>query len=127
MNNCFLHPYTLMKTKLWGEKMKKYFVFGMLFLILFVTGCSKGGEQDVIKDLDKKLGNAKAYQVQGKLEITNNEDTYHYDVVASFKKDDQYRVSLKNTANNHEQIILKNTEGVYVLTRVSTQQKNLIV
>ena len=116
MNNCFLHPYTLMKTKLWGEKMKKYFVFGMLFLILFVTGCSKGGEQDVIKDLDKKLGNAKAYQVQGKLEITNNEDTYHYDVVASFKKDYQYRVSLKNTANNHEQIILKNTEGVYVLT-----------
>ncbi|MEG2448115.1 MAG: outer membrane lipoprotein carrier protein LolA, partial [Bacilli bacterium] len=96
--------------------MKKYLIFGFLLLTLFLTGCSKGGEKDVIRDLEKKVGNAKAYQVQGVLEISNNDDTYHYDVIAAYKHKDQYRVSLKNKANNHEQIILKNKEGVYVLT-----------
>jgi len=32
------------------------------------------------------------------------------------KKKDMYKVSLTNKANNHEQIILKNNDGVYVLT-----------
>lgn len=96
------------------KKFKKYFIFVLVFAALFFTGCSKGGEKDVLKDLDKKINNVKAYQVQGNLEISNNDDTYHYDVIASFKEKDQYRVSLKNKANNHEQIILKNVEGVYV-------------
>ena len=50
------------------------------------------------------------------MEIINNEDVYKYDVKVSFKEEDYYRVSLKNESNNHEQIILKNDDGVYVLT-----------
>ena len=50
------------------------------------------------------------------MEIYNNEDIYTYDVTVSYKNDNFYRVSLKNTSNNHEQIILKNNDGVYVLT-----------
>ena len=34
----------------------------------------------------------------------------------SYKKSDLYKVSLTNTANNYEQIILKNNDGVYVVT-----------
>ena len=108
-----------MKANIWGEKMKKikkYFLLLLLMVVFFVTGCGHGGESNVVADLEKKVNNTKAYQVQGTLEISNNDDTYHYDVVASFKDPDFYRVSLKNQANNHEQIILKNTEGVYVLT-----------
>lgn len=104
-----------MKTILWGDEMKKVFAILLIGLFLF-TGCGKGGEKDILSDLEKKVNNNKAYQVQGTLEISNNDDTYHYDVVASFKQKDYYRVSLKNQANNHEQIILKNPEGVYVLT-----------
>ena len=48
------------------------------------------------------------------MEIVNNEDVYTYDVKVAYKKGDFYRVSLKNTSNNHEQIILKNSDGVYV-------------
>ena len=32
------------------------------------------------------------------------------------KKKDNYKVSLVNTVNNHEQIILRNSDGVYVVT-----------
>ena len=44
------------------------------------------------------------------------ENSYNYDVLVSYKKKDYFRVSLKNKTNNHEQIILKNDNGVYVLT-----------
>ena len=83
-------------------------------LMLFVAGCGKNGEKEVLRDINKNLGSMKAYYLEGKMEIVNNEDIYKYDVKVSFKEDDYYKVSLKNELNNHEQIILKNDDGVYV-------------
>ena len=48
--------------------------------------------------------------------ILSNEDTFSYDVEASKSKDDYYKISLINKTNNHEQVILKNSDGVYVIT-----------
>lgn len=95
--------------------MKKIFLFTFALLLL-ATGCGKYTEDDVLKDLEKKVNKLSGYQLDGTLEILNNEETYHYDVAASYKKDDLYKVSLTNTSNNYEQIILKNDDGVYVLT-----------
>jgi outer membrane lipoprotein-sorting protein len=81
-----------------------------------MIGCGKYGEKDVVKDLTKKIENAKGYHLTGVLEMINNEDSYLYDVDVSYEKDEKYRVSLKNKTNNHEQIILRNDDGVYVLT-----------
>lgn len=97
--------------------MKKYFLVGVMLMCCFLmTGCFKYGEKDVVKDFSKKIEGAKGYHVTGMLEIFNNEDSYKYDVDVSYEDDDLFRVSLKNQTNNHEQIILKNTDGVYVLT-----------
>ncbi len=85
-------------------------------LVCFTTGCGKYGEENILKDLEKKLNSANAYQLNGKLEIMNNDDVYNYTVSTSYQKEDFYKVSLKNDANNHEQIILKNDTAVYVLT-----------
>ena len=49
-------------------------------------------------------------------DIVNNEDIYTYDVKVSYAKKDNYKVELVNTVNNHEQIILRNSDGVYVVT-----------
>ena len=83
---------------------------------LLMCGCGKKDEQDVIKDLTKKVEETKGYHLTGNLEIVNNEDTYTYDVEASYAKDEKFKVNLKNKTNNHEQIILRNSEGVFVLT-----------
>lgn len=97
--------------------MKKYVMLFMLMICSFLLfGCGKYGEEDAIDDFEKMVNNIKGYHVTGELMIKNNEDSYHYKVDASYKKDNLYRVSLKNTTNNHEQIILKNKDGVYVLT-----------
>ncbi len=84
--------------------------------ILFFTGCGSEKDTDVIKDLTKKIENSNSYHLSGVLEIINNENSYLYDVDVSFLKDNNFKVSLKNQTNNHEQIILRNSDGVYVLT-----------
>lgn len=96
--------------------MKKIIILGTIIMMLFVTGCGKKSADDVIKELDKKITSATTYQLDGTLQITNNDDTYNYNVKVSYEKPNKYRVSLVNTSNDHEQIILKNTEGVYVVT-----------
>ena len=95
--------------------MKKKFL--ILFLLLFcITGCFNKGSKDVVSSLKKKIDNTNSYHIVGQLEIINNEDSYTYDVDVAYQEDENFRVSLKNKTNNHEQIILKNSEGVYVLT-----------
>ena len=101
--------------------MKKYVLVLLMFCSVLLVGCGKTTEKDVIKDVTKSVEKSGGYYVEGEMQIINNEDTYTYDVEVSYQKEDNYRVSLTNTANNHEQIILKNDEGVYVMTHRSTK------
>ena len=96
--------------------MKKYLFLFLLVLSLFMVGCGKNSSKSIKDDLISKINDLKAYQIEGKLEVVNNDDVFNYDVEVNYKDKDYYRVSLKNIANNHEQIILRNDDGVYVVT-----------
>ena len=96
------------------KKMKK--IIFILCICFLMAGCGKYTVKDAEKDLEKKINNLDSYNLTGKMEIINNDDVYKYDVDVSYSKSDKFRVSLKNKTNNHEQIILKNSDGVYVLT-----------
>lgn len=95
--------------------MKKILLLFFFSIFLF-AGCGKYGEKDVINDFSKKVDDAKAYYIDGTLEIVNNDNVYNYDVEVAYKEKNYYRVSLTNTSNNHTQVILKNDDGVYVVT-----------
>ena len=101
--------------------MKKILLLVAIFSCVLLVGCGKYGEKDIVKDLNKKITNSNGYYLNGELEIINNEDSYLYDVEVAYQKDNNFKVSLKNKTNNHEQVILKNTDGVYVMTHKSTQ------
>ncbi len=96
--------------------MKKILFCCLAVVSLFLTGCFQYGENDVVKDLEKKINKSKGYQLDGELEIVNNDETYHYNIEVSYKKDNFYKVSLTNVSNDHTQVILKNSDGVYVYT-----------
>ena len=96
--------------------MKKKILFILLVGVFLLSGCGKNSESSIIKDLEKKINNSKSYYIEGTLEIVNNEDLYTYDVKVSYAKGDNYKVNLTNKVNNHEQIILRNSDGVYVVT-----------
>ncbi len=94
--------------------MKKLFIF--LGVLLLVSGCGKYNDKDLIKELSKKVEDSNSYHLSGTLEIYRNEEKYTYTVDSSYKKGDLFKVNLTNQNNNHEQVILKNKEGVYVIT-----------
>jgi len=94
---------------------KKLVILGSIFIFL-LTGCFKGDSENIFDDIEKKYSNLKTYHIAGELEIVNNDDIFNYNVDVLYKKDDKYKVTLTNQNNGHEQIILKNNDGVYVLT-----------
>ncbi len=95
--------------------MKKIFKGLFVFIsCILLVGCFNNN--DVLTKFSDRVENAKGYHILGELEVYNNEDKYTYDVEASYFENEHFRVSLKNTVNDHEQIILRNDEGVFVLT-----------
>lgn len=88
----------------------------LIFIFLLVTGCSAKFSNNGLKNVMKKYSNFDSYVLKGTLKIYDNEDKYTYNVISSFKKDDLYKVELTNTMNDRKQIILKNDDGVYIIT-----------
>ncbi len=96
--------------------MKRIFLLVAIIATLCLTGCGSLGDKEIKNNFIKEVEGLKAYYMEGTLNLTNNDDNYEYDVEVSYQKDDKYKVSLKNKANDYEQIILKNADGVYVIT-----------
>ncbi|NLL01451.1 MAG: outer membrane lipoprotein carrier protein LolA [Mollicutes bacterium] len=94
--------------------MKKYIVL-FLSLLFIITGCGKGESANIKEEFIRNIEKKDSYLVKGTMNIISNEDTFSYNIVAA-KYKDYYRVNLVNTINNHEQVILKSDEGVYVVT-----------
>ncbi len=95
--------------------MKK--IIALSLMILFMcSGCGKMDINQAKDEFKNKVTSSKGYLLKGTMEIYNNEDTFKYNIVVNYKKDDNYKVSMINQNNNHEQIILKNSESVYVVT-----------
>ena len=99
--------------------MKKILKILLVISIFLITGCGAKNANTILKEMEKKLNNANSYYLEGEMEIINNEDTYKYDVKVSYQKKDYYKIELTNMLNNHEQVILRNDEGVYVETHQS--------
>ena len=96
--------------------MKKIILTFAIIASLCLTGCNSLKDKDIKEGFIKDIEGLKSYYMEGILRITNNDDTYEYNVEVNFKKDNKYKVSLTNKSNNYEQIILKNDDGVYVIT-----------
>ena len=93
--------------------MKKIVILLGVFLLV-LTGCGRYSADDITKEIGKKIKDS--YRLVGELSINNNDDVYNYNIEVCYKKDKYYKVSLTNVSNDHTQVILKNDDGVYVLT-----------
>ena len=94
--------------------MKKILLF--LFLVLLMSGCKKSNDENLVKYINNQISSKKSYQITATLEIYRNEEKFTYDVTSSYKKGDYFKVDLINRSNNHQQLILKDKESIYVLT-----------
>lgn len=87
-----------------------------LAILLLVTGCGEKSGEDVVKSVSDKVSESSSYNLKGNMEIYTNEETFTYSIEVDFLKDNFYKVKMVNQTNNHEQIILRNSDAVYVIT-----------
>ena len=88
------------------------------FLFLFLR------EKPFEDRLQQTLGSLNSYLLEGVMEVAEGEDTKSYDVSVKYlKQDDQdyFRVAMKDSGMNQEQEIIRNAEGVFVVTPTLNQ------
>jgi len=85
-------------------------------MVAILAACGAKSQTDVTKDLQDKVEKMQSYSAQATMTLQMGTDPQTYDVEVSYKKPAYYRVSLQNAEKEESQIILKNDEGVYVLT-----------
>lgn len=97
--------------------MKKLLIlFTGIMLVLALAGCGQKSQEDVIAALDEKIKDSKGYKVQAKMSLQMGSNPQVYNVEIWHKNPSFYRVNLKNEAKDQSQMILRNNEGVFVLT-----------
>lgn len=95
--------------------MKKIILLSIMLLFI-LCGCGKVTTESAVKEFISDVNKSKSYKLKGTMEIVNNEETFTYSLETYYLKDNYYKVILVNQTNNHEQIILRNDDGVYVVT-----------
>ena len=105
--------------------LKKIIIGVVVFAVLILCGWklffSEGKVDDQLKNLNTTM---EAYHMEGNMQIGEGEDVRNFYVTVDFKDDekDLFRISLLDKDINQEQILLRNNEGVYVLTPVLNQK-----
>ncbi|WP_428910561.1 LolA family protein [Niallia sp. Krafla_26] len=98
-----------MKRRLW------MLMIGMI-AILVLSACGPKSQEDVVSELDKKQQELTGYKVKATMTLQMGTEPHEYQVEIWHKDPDFYRVSLQNAEKEQNQMILRNEEGVFVLT-----------
>lgn len=91
----------------------------LLFLfvtILVLSACGAESKEDVVKKLSNKWVDSKGYELSAEMSILTGEEPRVYGVEVWHTKPDFYRVQVTDTNAENTQMIIRNTEGVFVVT-----------
>ncbi|MFC5714059.1 outer membrane lipoprotein carrier protein LolA [Thalassorhabdus alkalitolerans] len=91
----------------------------MIVLVITVTACGEKSQEDVVKDLDKTLQEMSGYQAEATMALQTGQEPRSYEVDVwhmQNEKNKYYRVALKNDNEEQNQMIIRNDDGVFVLT-----------
>ncbi|WP_138494202.1 outer membrane lipoprotein-sorting protein [Paenibacillus pinistramenti] len=87
----------------------------MCFSIV-LAGCGKKDEAGIVKDLNEVVGKLDSYEGSGVMTLHTGETPQMYKVQVWYMNPSYYRIALTNAQKDITQIVLRNDQGVYVLT-----------
>jgi len=92
----------------------------VIVTILLLSACGGDSQENVGKKIEKQLSQVDGYKAQAEMIMKTGQEERKYDIDIWYQKADAelYRVDLANEADDHRQTILKNEEGVFVLTPI---------
>lgn len=103
--------------------MKSKIIAGIGIVVLAVALIFAMRPKSFDSQFSKTMKNMDSYILKGDMEITKGEDTKAYALEVGYEKGekDHFRVSLTDKELNQEQVILRNDDGVYVITPTLNQ------
>lgn len=87
-----------------------------LLIVIALSACGTKSQGDVTKELNRKLEEIKSYKANAKMTLQMGTEPQTYDIEVWHKDPMYYKVDLKNAQKDQSQMILRNDEGVFVLT-----------
>ncbi len=88
----------------------------VLIFSLVLSACGTKDAESVVKELDKFVSSMESYQGSGTMTLHTGQQPLTYGVEVSYQKPNHYRIKLTNEEKDITQIVLRNDEGVFVLT-----------
>lgn len=85
-------------------------------IVCVLCSCGQLDINQVVSRINKDMENLESYQAKAKMVMHTGEQPLTYQIEVWYKNPDYYRIYLANEDKNISQIILKNQEGVFVLT-----------
>ncbi|QKS70188.1 outer membrane lipoprotein carrier protein LolA [Paenalkalicoccus suaedae] len=95
--------------------MKRMIVF-VFALLMLLAACGEKTEQDVLNDMEQLMTDMQGYKATATMTLETGEEPQEYEVQIWYKHPTYYKVELAHTEKEQKQIILRNDEGVFVLT-----------
>lgn len=94
--------------------------FGAIVIVMLLAACGDKSQQSVVKDLEKTWKNA-SYELSATMEIKTGSEPRLYNVNVWHTKPDFYRVEIKENNKEDAQIIVKNKDGVFLVSTSSNK------
>lgn len=88
----------------------------VLALSAILSGCGSKDATSIVKDLDKVMSKMESYQGGGVMTLHTGQQPLNYKVEVWYQKPNYYRIALTNEKRDITQIVLRNDDGVFVLT-----------
>ncbi|MFF2093671.1 outer membrane lipoprotein carrier protein LolA [Paenibacillus sp. NPDC058174] len=88
----------------------------LLVFSLVLSACGTKDAESVVKELDKTVSSMESYRGSGTMTLNTGTQPLQYAVEVSYQKPNFYRIKLTNTEKDITQIVLRNDDGVFVLT-----------
>ncbi|PID15882.1 sporulation protein [Sporosarcina sp. P34] len=95
---------------------KKIILLTVVAVMLVLGGCGKPSKEDVMKKLSNKWNETKGYELNASMEIKTGSEPRMYNVEVWHTKPEFYKVNVTQSGNEESQMIVRNEEGVFVIT-----------
>lgn len=88
----------------------------VLVLSLALVGCGKRDQEAVVSDLTNFKQELTSYESKATMTVTANNTTQKYTIDTWYMAPNFYRIALGNDKNEVTQVIVRNDEGIYVVS-----------